>query len=111
MNQMAVLVAPSQCKRPDLGQDGHCRRCGRRARYEPAYGRVVHVRGRLPGVSYSRDAIAVVVPLIRIRRCPDCDAQLQESSAGPRCPWTTTTRARRDGDVIACDRPSGERQA
>lgn len=103
-----TLVLPFKCKRPQIGADGRCVRCGRRAKYDPAYGREVHVRGRVAGVSpYRREdgPRRTYVPATPRRRCPDCHAVLQAVGGLLRCPWTSTTRSRRADDVVACDWP------
>lgn len=109
MSLSPTFVLPFKCKRPEIGSDGRCVRCGRRAKYDPAFGREVHVRGRVAGVSPYRKGDAprssTYVPATTRRRCPDCSAQLQAMPGGLRCPWTTGTRARRVDDVVACDWP------
>lgn len=37
--------------------------------------------------------------------CPDCEAEMQLTHEGWRCPWATRDHRREDGVVIACGRP------
>lgn len=105
---LANLVSPATapCPGAEAGPDGICIHCGRRARYEAAYGREVHVRGRIKGRSYP---VAARTVRQERRSCPDCGCGLQEIGGRLRCPWTTSTRRRFDGDAIACDWPYDRR--
>lgn len=104
MSLMSNLMArPTVCPGAAIGPDGLCPHCGRRARFEAQFGKVVHVRGRIAGVSPFRREPRPTRPTHR--RCPDCAAPLQFVGGAWRCPWTTSTRRRAADGVVACDWP------
>lgn len=113
----------TQCVGAELDEGGvTCVHCGRRARFEDQWGKVVHVRGRLKGSKNTPKLKPTASPITagayrppataatRRQDCPDCDAVLQEVSAGVwRCPWTTGRRQRFVDGVVACGWPRGEK--